>query len=218
MLIKQRKDILVSGKVLEREWFQSVCKDISTAIVSVTHPRGIDTFKINPVRQGNGVMPIKQNFAKCLKDGFGWELEARLAISTSAKNAGKIDAVKSIPGLDKHFAVEWETGNISSSHRALNKIALGIISGKLIGGALIVPSRKLYEYLTDRIGNYAEIEPYFPVWGNLRVKGECIISVFEIEHDSEDPSLPLISKGTDGMARGLLSSRKKTLRKARKTG
>ncbi|NLS89760.1 hypothetical protein EYI23_17625 [Bacillus subtilis] len=26
------------------------------------------------------------------------------------------------------FAVEWETGNIASSHRALNKIATGILN------------------------------------------------------------------------------------------
>lgn len=217
MLIKQRKDILASREVLEREWFQDVCGEITAAITSVTHPAGTGNFTINPVRQGNGVNPIKLNFVKCLKEEYGWELEARLAISTASKNAGKIDAVKNILAAGKHFAVEWETGNVSSSHRALNKIALGIISGKLIGGALIVPSRKLYEYLTDRIGNYAEIEPYFPVWGSLRVKGECVISVFEIEHDSEDKLLPLISKGKDGMAKGLLTSRKKRTRKAWKT-
>ncbi|HEY1172500.1 MAG TPA: restriction endonuclease [Verrucomicrobiae bacterium] len=215
MLIKQRKDILAPGNVLDQQWFQSICREVEIAIESVIHPAGTSTFRINPVRQGNGVIPIKQNFVKCLKEKYGWELESRLEISSSGKNAGKIDAVKAIPGTGKYFAVEWETGNISSSHRALNKIALGIISGKLVGGALIVPSRKLYEYLTDRIGNYAEMEPYFPVWGNLKVKGECIISVFEIEHDSEDSSLPLISKGKDGMARGLLASRKKRLRKSR---
>jgi hypothetical protein len=216
MLIKQRKDILASREVLEREWFRAVCGEITAAITSVTYPAGMDTFSINPIRQGNGVNPIKLNFVKCLKDEYGWELEAKLAISTESKNAGRIDAVKSIPSSGKHFAVEWETGNISSSHRALNKIALGIIRGKLIGGALIVPSRKLYEYLTDRIGNYTELEPYFPVWGSLRVKGECVISVFEIEHDSEDNSLPLISKGKDGMARGLVNARKKRVKKSRK--
>jgi len=33
-----------------------------------------------------------------------------------------------------------------------------------LGTALVLPSRKLYPYLTDRIGNYEELEPYFDVW------------------------------------------------------
>ncbi|MGA1841038.1 MAG: hypothetical protein ACMUIU_10470 [bacterium] len=44
---------------------------------------------------------------------------------------------------DRLFCVEWETGNISSSHRAINKMALGIIRDILIGGILIVPTRNL---------------------------------------------------------------------------
>jgi hypothetical protein len=39
---------------------------------------------------------------------------------------GPIDAVLTEKQGD--FAFEWETGNISSSHRALNKIALGLIN------------------------------------------------------------------------------------------
>jgi hypothetical protein len=95
--------------------------------------------------------------------------------------------------------LEWETGNISSSHRALNKIALGILRGIFIGGALVLPTRAMYKYLTDRIGNYDEIEPYFELWKKLPIK-KGLLLVIAIEHDSVNGSVPRIPKGTDGRA------------------
>jgi hypothetical protein len=205
--LKRRLDILSRAGAEKQGWFNTVCEEIQTAIASVVHPAGANSFSINPTKKGNGVNPIKLAFSNCLNVRYGWGLEVPLAISSSETDAGPIDAVKSIPATGKRFAVEWETGNISSSHRALNKIALGILKGQLVGGALVLPSRKLYRFLTDRIGNFAEIEPYFPVWANLAYPNECVISIFEIEHDGEDDSLPLIPKGKDGMADGIVSSR-----------
>ena len=46
----------------------------------------------------------------------------------SREKPGKIDAVKNLPD-GRYFAFEWETGNISSSHRALNKMAIGLLDG-----------------------------------------------------------------------------------------
>jgi hypothetical protein len=97
------------------------------------------------------------------------------------------------------FALEWETGNISSSHRAVNKMVLGLLRGVLLGTALVLPSRKLYPYLTDRIGNYEELEPYFDVWRAVEIQ-EGFLAVFVIEHDAVDSSVPRIMKGTDGRA------------------
>jgi hypothetical protein len=68
---------------------------------------------------------------------------------------------------DRLFCVEWETGNISSSHRAINKMALGILKDILIGGVLILPTRKMYSYLTDRVGNFPELAPY-PNFASLK--------------------------------------------------
>lgn len=111
---------------------------------------------------------------------------------------GPIDAVKKLPD-GRWFAVEWETGNISSSHRALNKMAVGLLDGKLAGGILVLPSRDMYQYLTDRIGNYAEIEPYFSVWRSLSIL-DGVLAVIEIEHDELSLDIPPITKGTDGRA------------------
>lgn len=78
-------------------------------------------------------------------------------------------------------------------------MAVGMLSNVLIGGILILPSRSLYKYLTDRVGNFSEIQPYFTVWKSLNIKNG-ILGIFEIEHDSTSSNVPLIPKGTDGRA------------------
>jgi hypothetical protein len=78
-------------------------------------------------------------------------------------------------------------------------MALGILKKILIGGALIVPTREMYKYLTDRIGNFPEIEPYFPLWRALRVE-EGLLFVIAVEHDAVSRDVPRIKKGTDGRA------------------
>jgi len=127
---------------------------------------------------------------------LGWNLETKIAIAARVR-PGPLDATKHVG--DKIFAVEWETGNISSSHRALNKLALGIISGVLIGGVLILPTRNMYKYLTDRVGNLEELEPYFPLWRTLQCD-EGLLAVMAIEHDAVSKEVPRIRKGTNGRA------------------
>jgi hypothetical protein len=90
-------------------------------------------------------------------------------------------------------------GNISSSHRAINKMALGILKKVLIGGVLILPTRAMYKYLTDRVGNFHDLEPYFPLWQALQVE-EGFLAVIAIEHDAVSRSVPSYPKGTDGRA------------------
>lgn len=68
-----------------------------------------------------------------------------------------------------------------------------------MGGVLVLPTRKLYPYLTDRIGNYEELLPYFPVWRKIAVDRGLMV-VIAIEHDALDPEVPIIGKGTDGRA------------------
>ncbi|MFA8371652.1 hypothetical protein [Burkholderia thailandensis] len=74
-----------------------------------------------------------------------------------------------------------------------------MLRGELAGGILVLPTRALYQYLTDRIGNYEEIEPYFPIWRNWpHVEG--LLAVVAIEHDATSLDVPAIAKGTDGWA------------------
>jgi hypothetical protein len=96
---------------------------------------------------------------------------------------------------------EWETGNISSSHRSLNKMCLGLLKGAIKAGMLVVPSRQLYPFLTDRIGNIAELEPYFDLWRSTQC-AEGVLDIVVIEHDATSMNVPRIPKGTDGRANG----------------
>lgn len=198
-IVKTEFLIDVGGFSLSLEW-EELRAQIIEAIKLVQWPPNSGSFTLHDQAgkargQGNGVKPIKTACMMHLKSK-GWKLEARLDLAT-LKKPGRIDAARGVG--DRFFCVEWETGNISSSHRALNKIALGIIKKILIGGILIVPSREMYHYLTDRVGNFRELEPYFPLWRAIKAE-EGLLAVMAIEHDAVSKDVPRIPKGTDGRA------------------
>lgn len=186
----------VSGRIEE---------DLRAGIDHVRWPEGSDAFLINPQRRKNGVVPIKLGFMQVLLDR-GWRGQAPYLtaeeIAAKVPGPGPIDAVFDLDqfGLPP-FAVEWETGNVSSSHRALNKMAMGMTQGRLSGGALVIPIRALARYLTDRIGNYEELIPYFGFWPSVKIE-RGLLNVIAVAHDAENLSVPLIPKGTDGRALG----------------
>ncbi|MGX4583041.1 hypothetical protein [Paenibacillus chitinolyticus] len=178
---------------------RELMQQITASIGKMEHPVGAGQFLLFDEKKGNGVKPIKENFMLDLLN-YGGLLEHRVDVGVTNTKPGPIDAV--FPMGNQLFAVEWETGNISSSHRAINKIVTGIITRQLIGGVLILPSRKMYDYLTDRIGNFRELAPYFNVWQQANYDiDEGYLYVMEIEHDGlTDDSRYRISKGTDGRA------------------
>jgi hypothetical protein len=194
--------LIETGAFAESEEYATIKAELHAAIEAVVWPTGSDKFTIHPQSgrrsgEGNGVVPIKIAFIEVLRTRFDWEPEARVSIGTRS-GVGKIDAVKRLPG-DRIYAVEWETGNISSSHRSLNKLALGLIEGKLVGGSIVLPTRTMYRYLTDRIGNFEELAPYFPLWEHV-CPNEGVLTVLAVEQDAADLSVPRITKGTDGRA------------------
>ena len=196
MKILRTEFLIKKGAASDAPEVQQIFREIQEAILSVRYPKSSKDFCIYPERKGNGVKPIKNSCMKSLKKA-GWEVEQKLSLASREK-PGPIDAIKKISD-GKIFAVEWETGNISSSHRAINKMSIGLLEGKLIGGVLVLPSRNFYQYLTDRVGNFAEIEPYFPMWRSLPVENGTL-AVIEIEHDRVSKSVKRIKKGTDGRA------------------
>jgi len=177
------------------EW-NRIRNDIESTIKAMESPPGSGKFILSDQQHGNGVVPIKQMFIGLLKRKPGWKPEILLEIPARME-PGAVDAAIKVG--DKLFAVEWETGNISSSHRAVNKMALGLLKGVLVGGMLILPSRKMYYYLTDRIGNFEELAPYFDVWKNLSVK-DGLLAVMAVEHDGVSKQVQKFAKGTDGRA------------------
>ncbi len=188
--------LIKKGKFPASKEWAAILADLKKAIESVVWPPGSSSFVLNPSTgrgrgEGNGVKPIKEACMLTLSK-LGWSTDER-------KNPLRLDAIKPLTSKTA-FGVEWETGNISSSHRAINRLFLGHKQGVLVGGVLIVPTRSLYRYLTDRVGNFAELEPYFDLWKDAAGWKEGVLAIIAVEHDGTDPKVPRISKGTDGRA------------------
>jgi len=196
MHVIEERFLIRRGQFAKSSNLSQILTEVRSGIDSVRWPKGAGKFTIRPTQKGNGVVPIKKACIAHLKR-CGWIAEQRLKLAAHEK-PGPLDAVKQLPD-GRFFAFEWETGNISSTHRALNKMAVGLLEGILAGGILVLPTRKLYEFLTDRIGNFEEIAPYFPMWESLTVNNG-VLAVFAIEHDAESSRVSLIKKGTDGRA------------------
>lgn len=193
-----RTEYLIRGGAYDQQdtWRRAI-HEIEVAVSRIVWPPNNPSgkFVINPQSgkkrgEGNGVKPIKKAFLEALSDN-SWSTDDR-------HNPERFDAVKRISD-SSYIAVEWETGNISSSHRAINRFLLAQLQGGCRGGLLVLPTRKLYRYLTDRVGNYEELERFFPVWRAVQWK-EGALAVMAIEHDGEDIQSPRIEKGTDGRA------------------
>lgn len=200
MKIIRKERLINRGEFSASDDWKRIDGQIEDAIKSVEWPRGSGSFTLFDQSgkrrgEGSGVTPIKEACMSRLQR-FGWDLETRPDVAT-LRRAGAIDATCVVGS--RLFAFEWETGNISSSHRALNKMALGMLKGLLVGGALVVPTRKMYGYLTDRVGNWDELEPYFDLWRALRVE-EGVLEIVGIEHDAVSKLVPPIPKGTAGRA------------------
>lgn len=193
MKIDREKQFLAVQNNAEQESYLVAISDLKQAITKVVWPIGNDSFVINPKKLGNGVKPIKREFITFLKSK-NWQVEVSVKLIDQL-GAGPLDAL--LVTEAGRIAVEWETGNISSSHRALNKMALAILQGNIIGGFLIIPIRNLAKYLTDRIGNYEEIEPYFQLWQNIGIN-KGVLGIIGVDYDRIDDEVPLIPKGKDG--------------------
>jgi len=134
MKILKTEFLIKKGEFSQSKEFERILTEIYEAIHSITWPENSENFTLHPVKKINGVVPIKKNFIKSLEYN-GWISEYRMKIASRLR-PGPIDSVKFLPG-NRYFAVEWETGNISSSHRAINKMAIGLLDGVIEGGVLI---------------------------------------------------------------------------------
>ena len=213
MKIVQWDHISDQGGYSKTAAFARARSDLESAIGAVVWPAGSNDFAIFPesgkaAGEGNGVVPIKHGFASAIQSR-GWELEKKAPRPKDIEDKivkgsrpGAFDAHLTFDGDEPlPFAAEWETGNISSSHRAINRILLGIRLGYLSGGVLILPSRALAPYLTDRIGNEPELYPYRPLWAETSLAPLSYFGMVVVEHDRLSTDVPRIPKGTDGRAK-----------------
>ena len=201
MKIVETHDIFSAGSFSDsREW-QVACQQVKDAICSTDWPHGSGKFTIYPQSgkkrgEGNGVVPIKIPCIASLERS-GWMTERLPPLDKGVIHPGDLDAL--YKGESGYIGFEWETGNISSSHRAINKLLLTMQLGGLIGGFLVVPSNNLKVYLTDRIGNIGELRPYISLWSSIPIK-EGVLRIEVVEHDATSLDVPKIPKGTDGRA------------------
>lgn len=200
MILNKIEVLIDKGEFSKSEEWAKIRSELVESVHLLEHPVGAGRFILKDEfgkkrGKGSGVKPIRDMFCRKLQEK-GWSLETKIDIAARAR-PGPVDATRKVG--NKLFAVEWETGNISSSHRALNKMSLGILSKILIGGALVLPTRKMYQYLTDRVGNFEELEPYFPLWRSLQCD-EGFLVIFAVEHDAIDKNVQRIMKGTNGRA------------------
>ncbi len=155
-------------------------------------------FTINSSEKNcNGVVPVKEGIYQRLEAYYEWFREKPLPYFEDAQKGGPIDVYKEFGDSRTKFNVglEFETGNISSAHRSMNKLCVGIKHGDLQMAFLIMPIKELAYYLTDRVSNYEELAPYFDLLDDFP------IVVFGFDADRYDPSAPLLAKGRDGMSK-----------------
>ena len=77
----------------------------------------------------------------------------------------------------------------------------GIGRRTLAGGVLALPMRETARYLTDRVGNFEEIAPYFEYWSKYPAQ-TGVLGVYGVSYDILDENVAYIPKGRDGRASG----------------
>lgn len=221
--------LLNSGDVINSQDWSEIHESYIRAIRSIDFPEGSGTLtlrrrtkKPNGQWRRNGVSYLQKRFIKFMTDTEGWEAEAQNDIANKQSPPNLLDYPSKHPYTEPieagfgnfdlvttakngtRVAIEWETGNISSSHRSLNKLAIALREQKIQAGVLIVPSRDLYTHLTDRIGNIRELSPYLSMWKemeNLVKQGLIAISVVEHDNLTDDQNFEYLPTGEDGRAR-----------------
>jgi hypothetical protein len=209
--IVESLDLVSAGAFPRTSTWRRATGDVEKAIELADWPFGKKRFHLNPDpvrdkkgklnRHPNGVFPIKGPMVGYLASS-DWKVEAlpELPVGEDGKDVlttGDLDALLLDRG--RYVGFEWETGNVSSSHRAINKLLDGITRGTLQGGILVLPMRETQRYLTDRVGNFEEIAPYFELWRRYPVENGAI-RLYGIAHDVLDSTVPHIPKGKDGRA------------------
>lgn len=217
------------GNVISSADWQSVHESYVRSITSIDHPRGSGSLTLrrkaklpNGQWTRNGVGYLRSRFLNHMQADEGWQPEGGVDLGRDREQPpirlypsldpyrepitsdfGGFDFVTTAPGGNR-VAIEWETGNISSSHRSVNKLAIALGNGIVQVGVLILPSRDLYEHLTDRIGNIGELSGYLSMWESLKSSvARGLLAITVVEHDAltTDPNFPYLPMGNDGRAR-----------------
>jgi hypothetical protein len=214
------------GGVMDSTDWSNVHESYVRSIRRIDHPVGSGSLTLRRKEQRtkdqwtrNGVPYLRTRFLQHMLRDEGWHAEGIMTLAPDRRQP----TIKLYPSKEDHrepvssefggfdfvtktdsgtrVAIEWETGNISSSHRSMNKLAIALANDVIQVGVLIVPSRPLYEHLTDRIGNINELSGYLGMWEKLKVgvnRGLLAITVVEHDHLTSDPTASYLPVGRDG--------------------
>lgn len=196
-IAKQYVSVVAEHLIKTNELAAQAFQEVRSSILNNVTP-GSNHFILNCTRKNcNGVVPVKERCYQILEEEFGWYREKTLTyFHEDAQKGGPIDVYKKFTTERSFFraGLEFETGNISSAHRSMNKLCVGIKKGELDLAMLMMPIKKMSFYLTDRVSNYEELEPYFLLLDEV----PFIVFGFDAEEYSADA--PLLPKGKDGMS------------------
>jgi hypothetical protein len=215
------------GVVASDDWAK-VHQSYVRSINSIDHPRHSGKLTLRRKKKlpkgqwlRNGVGALREQFLTHLCETEGWRKEENVNLGRDRSQP----AIRLYPSMEEYrepivsdfgefdfvttgkhglrVAIEWETGNISSSHRSMNKLSIALSNGIVDAGVLILPSKLLYDHLTDRIGNIGELSGYLAMWEGLKAtvsKGLLAITVVEHDELTDDPSFPYLKVGNDGQS------------------
>lgn len=160
---------------------------------------GKDKFILNnSAKHCNGVALIKEGIYRILEEQYMWFREKPLNyFQNEAQKGGPIDVYKEFGDQIVKFKVglEFETGNVASVHRSMNKLCLGLLMHELDMAVLILPIKNMSFYLTDRVANYEELQPYLPLLESYS------FIVLGFDADQYSSNVPILPKGNDGMSK-----------------
>lgn len=111
---------------------------------------GHDTFILNNTGKNcNGVVPVKERCYQILEDEYGWYREKPLLyFRDNVQKGGPIDVYKEFyqGGNVLYVGLEFETGNISSAHRSMNKLRIGLVKEEITIAFLMMPIKAMSFY------------------------------------------------------------------------
>lgn len=191
MKIVETHDIFSVGIFSKSEEWRIACRQVKDAISDVDWPHGSRSFTIysqGGKKRGNGnrVDSIKKPCLEYLEK-LGWLTEKPRLLKKGIMSPRNLDSLYICKA--GYIGFKWGIGNITLSHRAINKLLLTIQTGGLLGGVLVVPSDNLKTFLAEHIGNIEELRPYISLWRSIPIKeGGFRIEVVEYDATSLDVS------------------------------
>lgn len=190
----------------KRAEVQKLIGDVFTALHKMTNhidENGEEIYTLKAsVNNDNGVKPLTNQFRRNMEE-LGWDSEKSFW-SKSVDGPGPVDFAMQLSD-GTWFCVEWETGNKSSTNRAVEKLQLGMTDNIISGGILVVAEEEFQKHCTSGIGSFELCKHYIRKWRRhqdgdfFAIIGFTYDELIDFNHPEYD-TFEFIPKGKDGHA------------------